>query len=144
MSEIVITSGGVELTARLADTRTARVILRALPLRLTAIFWGRLVRLNVHLDAYRDPDAVQLASLGQLLFSPEHEDIYIPYGATPISRTGEIRLPSPSNIWAEALDDVQVLRDVQDGAALIISAYDSARPRAKKPANPPPKAPWRD
>ena len=144
MRDIVIRSGGVELTARLAGTLTARVVWQALPLRLTAIFWGRLVRLDTEIEAYRDADAVQLATLGQLLFSPEHEEILIPYGTTPISRAGEIRLPSPSNVWAEALDDVQVLRDVEDGAAVIISAYDRAVPRAKKPANPPPKAPWRD
>ena len=141
---MAIHGGGVELPARLTETLTARVIWRAMPLRLTAIFWGRLVRLDTELEAYRDRDAVQLASLGQLLFSPEHEEILIPYGATPISRAGEIRLQSPSNIWAEALEDVQCLRDVQDGAMVVITAFDPAAPRAKIPAPATVKAPWRD
>ena len=130
MTDIVIVSGSVELPARLADTHTARIIARALPLYLTAIFWGRLIRLETRLDGYREPGAVPLASLGQILWSPEREQILIPDGATPISRAGEIRLEEPSNVWAQALADVQVLRGVHDGAKVTIARFGTVRAEA--------------
>ena len=127
MAEIVIVSGSVELPARLLDTPTARVIASALPLYLTAIFWGRLVQLDTPLDAYREPGAVPLAKLGQILWAPDAESILIPYGLTPLSRGDEIRLPEPSNVWAEALEDVQRLRAVHDGAMVTIARLGMAQ-----------------
>ncbi len=143
MTDIVIVSGTVELPARLVGTYTARIIAQALPLYLTAIFWGRLIELDVHIEAYREPDAVQLASLGQLLYSPERDDIVIPYGATPISRAGEIRLQAPANIWAQALEDVQVLREVHDGAKVTIARYGTVRAQGGKVTVRAPSGLWR-
>jgi uncharacterized protein len=140
MTDIVIVSGAVELTARLLDTPTAHVIARALPLNLTAIFWGRLIRLEAPLDAYRERGATQLAQIGQILWSPEREDIVIPYGATPISRAGEIRLTEPSNIWAQILGDVQALREVPDGAKVVIAQFGSIKARTAPPS---PTGRWR-
>ena len=126
MADIVIVSGHVELPARLADTPTARVIANALPLYLTAIFWGRMVQLETPLDAYRDATATRLAKLGQIFWSPEAEKILIPYGLTPLSQGDDIRLAEPSNIWAHALDDVQILRQVHDGAKVTIARFGMA------------------
>ena len=127
MADIVIVSGSVELPARLLDTPAAYIIASALPLYLTAIFWGRLVQLDTPLDAFREPGAKLIAELGQILWAPGAESILIPYGLTPLSRGGEIRLPEPSNVWAEALGDVQRLRDVHDGAKVTIARFGMAR-----------------
>ena len=121
MTEIVITAGGVTLPARLAPTVTARTILRHLPLYLTAVFWGRVIELDVHVEAYREKDAVVLAKPGQLLYAPERDDILIPYGSSPISRGTEIRLHSPSNVWGQIIGDVQKLREVPDGALVTMA-----------------------
>jgi uncharacterized protein len=136
MAEIVIVSGTVELRARLLATNTAAIIARALPLQLTAIFWGRLVELDTPLEAARDPGAVQVAKLGQILWAPVGEKILIPYGLTPISRGQEIRLQEPSNIWAEALDDVQCLREVHDGALVTIARPGMVRSQPAHRAKP--------
>jgi len=142
MANIVLVSGSVELPARLLDTPTARVIARALPLYLTAIFWGRMVQLETPLEAYREPGAVQIAQLGQILWSPDEETILIPYGFTPLTKHHEIRLRTPSNVWAQAIGDVQLLREVHDGAQVTIArAGDS---RAKTVATPSrPAGRWR-
>ena len=126
LADIVIVSGAVELPARLADTATARVIANALPLYLTAIFWGRMIQLETPLDAYRDPTATRVAELGQILWAPEAQTILIPYGLTPISHGGEIRLIEPSNVWAQVLEDVQRLREVHDGAKVTIARFGMA------------------
>jgi uncharacterized protein len=143
MADIVIVSGSFELPARLADTATASIVVRALPLHLTAIFWGRLVRLETPLESYREPDAVILAKLGQILWAPECEAILIPYGPTPLSKSNEIRLMEPSNLWAEALEDVQGLRDVHDGAKVTIARYGTAHAERPKGQQARPKGPWR-
>ncbi len=142
MTEIVIVSGSVELPARLLDTPTARVIARALPLFLTAIFWGRMVELDTPLEAYREPNALQVAQPGQMLFSPEEEKILIPYGLTPLSQHNEIRLRSPSNVWAQALGDVQMLREVHDGAQVSILRAGTLRTKTISPQSKP-KGRWR-
>jgi uncharacterized protein len=142
MADIVIVSGAVELPARLLDTPTARVIARALPLHLTAIFWGRMVELDTPLEAYREPNALPIAQLGQILWSPEEEKILIPYGFTPLSHHNEIRLRTPSNVWAQALADVQLLREVHDGAQVTIALGGSIRAQTKVHAAKP-RGPWR-
>jgi hypothetical protein len=137
MTEIVLVSGTVELHARLLATPTARVIARALPLYLTAIFWGRMVELDTPLETYREPGAVQIAELGQILWSPEEEKILIPYGVTPLSKHDEIRLRSPSNVWAHVIGDVQLLRDVHDGALVTIARRGAATAAAPRHASKP-------
>ncbi|MEI9900478.1 MAG: cyclophilin-like family protein [Hyphomicrobium sp.] len=48
------------------------------------------------------------------------EAIAIGFGPTPVSRRGEIRMASPCNIWAMALDDVSSLKSVHAGEGVSI------------------------
>lgn len=132
MDEIVFESGDVRLRARLLPTRTAEIIRNALPLRSFAMFWGRLIRIETPFEIYHEPEMKSLAELGDILFAPDEDEILIPYGRTPISAAGEIRLPLPGNLFARAINDVQGLRAIQDGAPMIITAQGARRPAAKK------------
>ena len=104
----------------------------ALPLRSFAMFWGRLIRIETPFEIYHEPEMKSLAELGDILFAPDEDEILIPYGRTPISAAGEIRLPLPGNLFARAINDVQGLRAIQDGAPMIITAQGARRPAAKK------------
>ena len=44
----------------------------------------------------------------------------IGFGPTPVSKKGEIRMASPCNIWAMALDDVSRLKSVHAGEDIAI------------------------
>lgn len=128
MREIVIQSGAVAIRARLLDTPTADVVWRALPLFSTAEIWGKEVHFEVPLEAYLEPGARQTVTPGEIAFSPDGEAISIAYGKTPTSRGKQIRLWSPSNIFAVAYDDVTTLASVAVGAEISIRSIGDAAP----------------
>jgi hypothetical protein len=57
---------------------------------------------------------------GEIAFWPDGDAIAIGFGPTPMSRRGEIRMASPCNIWAMALDDVGRLKSVHAGEGISI------------------------
>lgn len=119
---VVITCGRVAIRARLADTSTADRIWAALPLYSTAETWGAAVHLEVPIESGRERGARQMIDKGQIAYWSEDDRIIIGFGPTPISRPSEIRLPSPCNIWAAALDDVGALAAVRPGEKVSVVA----------------------
>lgn len=126
MREIVIESGAVSVRARLLSTPTAEIVWRALPLYSVAEVWGAEVHFDVPLEVYREPGARAVVKPGEIAFSPDGDSIAIAYGRTPISKPGELRLWSPSNVFAVALDDVSALKVVPVGAQIGIRALDGS------------------
>lgn len=122
MREVVFKVGAIELRARLADTATALKIWNALPLAAAVQTWGDEIYFDVPVSSDREPDARDVVEAGDIAFWPDGKAIAIGFGPTPISRNSEIRLASPCNIWAHAVDDVRVLRTVESGAEIIVRA----------------------
>lgn len=128
MREIVIQSGAVAVRARLLDTPTADVVWRALPLYSTAEIWGKEIHFEVPLEAYLEADARQIVTPGEIAFSPDGESISIAYGKTPTSRGKQIRLATPSNIFAVAYDDLTAFAAVPPGAEISVRSIGAAAP----------------
>ena len=123
--EILIRAGSVAIRARLLDTATADRIWSTLPIYSTAETWGELVHLETRAETGREPGAIWTVTPGQITFWAEQNRIVIGFGATPMSRPGEIRLPAPCNVWASALYDVAVLAAVRPGERVAILEADS-------------------
>jgi uncharacterized protein len=123
--EILIRAGGIVIRARLLATPTADLIWQHVPIYTTAETWGELVHAETQVKAGREATASANVKAGDIAFWCEQDRIMIGYGATPLSRPGEIRLPSPCNIWARALDDVAALKTVAGGARFVILKADS-------------------
>lgn len=120
MREVLIQAGEVSIRARLLDTPTAERIWSVLPIRAAARRWGSEVYFDAPVTSGREPGAREVINAGEIAFWPDGEAIAIGFGPTPISKRGEIRLASPCNIWAMALDDVAQLRAVHAGENVAI------------------------
>lgn len=119
---IDITVGRTTLRAELLDTPGADRIWAALPLFATAETWGDSVHFEIPVRSGRERNARLQGEAGYIYLWSHEERILIPFGETPISRTGEIRLPSPCNVLARSLDDTTVLKCVTPGEKVTIKA----------------------
>lgn len=120
MREVVIKAGKVAIRARLLDTPTADQIWNALPIYASAKTWGKEVYFPAPIAQGCEEGARDVVSKGEIAFWPDGDSIAIPFGATPLSRRGEMRLASACNVWAHALDDVDQLRSVYAGESVSV------------------------
>ncbi len=125
MAAVLIRAGETELRAELLDTPTARKIQQALPIYAKAQTWGEEVYFSVDVASAEEPGAKDVMERGEIAFWPGGNAIAIGYGRTPASRSNEIRLVSPCNVWARALDDVRQLANVRDGDEVAVIEADS-------------------
>ena len=125
MREIVIRSGEVAIRARLLDTLTADQIWRALPIYADARTWGQEIYFAVAIASPPESGARDVVRRGEIAYWPQGAAIAIGFGPTPVSQKGEIRLASPCNVWAIALDDVTQLKAIYTGDRIAVLAADS-------------------
>lgn len=124
--DIVIRVGRVVLRARLNQTLTADRIWQQLPIYGTAELWGTgAVHFETHVETGRETAARRNVSPGDIAYWVEGDRIIIGFAMTPLSRDGEIRMPSPVNIWARTHDDVAALAAVRPGERVSVLHADS-------------------
>jgi hypothetical protein len=119
--EVLIEAGDVKIRARLLDTPTADQIWQSLPIVANARTWGQEVYFKAPVSSRPEPGARDVVRAGEIVFWPDGDAIAIGYGPTPVSRRGEIRLVSPCNVWAMALDDVCQLKGVYPGERVSVT-----------------------
>ena len=121
----VLTAGKTTpIRIQFAATETAYRIWLALPIYSIAETWGDCVHFEIPVDVGRDRTAKLNGTRGEIYFWAEDDRIVIPFGQTPISKMNEMRLPRPCNVWAIALDDLEVLAKIQPGQKITLIAED--------------------
>lgn len=120
MRRMTIKAGGVSLRVELHDTPTADALFEAAPFTASANTWGDEVYFSTPVETGADATAKDVLEPGEIAFWPPGDAIAICFGPTPVSHGDELRLASPGNVWALALDDVAVMARVPSGAPVSV------------------------
>jgi hypothetical protein len=110
-----ITVGDTAIDAVCRDTPTGRAVVEACPFTAEANVWGEEVFFSAPIDAEDEAEQKQVVDPGEIAYWVQGGAIAIGFGPTPASTGDEIRLVAPTNIWADAEDDVRALKNAKAG-----------------------------
>jgi len=124
MTEILIKVEGISLKAELADTPTAKAVLKALPLEGNANVWGEEIYFGIPLELEQESDAREEVEVGTLAYWPAGPALCIFFGRTPVSTGDKPKAYSAVNVFGQISEDSTVLKKVPDGAKIQISVIE--------------------
>ena len=120
VERIVITMNGVEFSAALNDTATARAIAQVLPIENRANRWGGEIYFSVPVNAGIESGAREVVEAGEIGYWPRGSAFCIFFGPTPQSQGDEIRAASAVNIIGRMEGGLDRLPGIPDGADVSI------------------------
>ncbi len=118
-NKIRITSGAIEATAELNNTRTAQAIWEALPVNGRVNLWGDEIYFSIPLGL-RLEAGQEVVSIGDLGYWPDSNAFCIFFGPTPVSQRDEIRPASPVTVFGKVMGDATIFRKVATGTEITI------------------------
>ena len=122
MPRVIIKVEDVTVRADLLDTPTSKTIWQSLPIQSRVQTWGEEIYFSAGCSIAPEAEAKDVVSAGEIAYWPDGDAIAIGFGPTPISQGDEIRLASPCNIWAIAIDDVKNFRPINANATVSVTA----------------------
>jgi hypothetical protein len=118
--DIKITMGDVEVKAQLNNSKTAKLIRKALPIKAIARRWGEEIYFPIGVKAKLEKNSRDIVGAGELGYWPEGDAFCMFFGLTPASQGNEIRAASAVNIIGKMKSDWSGLTNVRSGASVLI------------------------
>jgi hypothetical protein len=122
---INIKAGTVEVKAELNNTRTAKALLRILPVKAKVNTWGDEIYFDVPLNMMIE-DGRQVVEMGDVAYWPDGPSLCLFFGPTPASRGDEIRAASLVTVLGRIIGDPKVLKPVRSCAEVTVDKVTSA------------------
>ena len=120
MGDIIkIIASPAEVTAELNETRTAREIWDALPIKGRANLWGDEIYFSIPLSLELE-DGKEIVEIGDLGYWPTGTAFCIFFGPTPMSRGDEVRPASAVTVFGRVSGDATVFKQVASGTEVTI------------------------
>ena len=110
-----VEAGSAVFEIDLADTPTAKALLKATPFASVAQTWGQEVYFTTPITAKLEADARQIVEPGTVCFWCEGDALALPFGPTPISSDERPKLASRCNILGRISGDPAALAKVRAG-----------------------------
>ena len=120
VTQIRIRSGEVSLTATLNDSRTAQLVIDALPITGCVQTWGDEIYFPIPVSASNDETAAEVVEKGAIAYWPPGSALCLFWGPTPASRGDEIRPASAVNVCGTIDDDATELARAPYGGEIRI------------------------
>ncbi len=117
---IKITAGDVEVEAQLNNSKTAKLITEALPIKASAKRWGEEIYFSIDVEAKLEKNSREVVEAGELGYWPDGNAFCMFFGLTPASRGNEIRAASAVNIIGKMKGNWSGLTNVPGGANVLI------------------------
>ena len=125
MKNIAIKIGDMTVKGRLNGSATAGKIWDALPLKSFTSLWGEEIYFQIPVKVKPEEGFSQeTVEFGDLGYWPEGHCFCIFFGATPVSRPGEIRPASAVNIIGKIEGDYESLKQVKEDETVVIDELD--------------------
>jgi hypothetical protein len=109
----------VEVIAELNETKTAREIWDALPIKGQASLWGEEIYFSIPLNLELE-DGKEVVEIGDLGYWPTGTAFCIFFGRTPMSRGDEVRPASAVTVFGKVSSDAAAFKQVVAGTEVTI------------------------
>lgn len=122
-NKIRITAGTIEAEAELNNTRTAREICNALPVKSRVNLWGDEIYFSIPISLQLEAGQ-EVVNAGDLGYWPDGNAFCIFFGATPVSRGDEIRPASPVTVFGKVIGDATIFGKVAGGTKITVRNWE--------------------
>jgi hypothetical protein len=109
---IKIRAGGLELSAELNDSPSAKNLISLLPLQFNMSRWGDEYYGDCGIKVELSSDARDVMEKGELAVWPTGSALCIFFGPTPVSKGDEPRAVSPVNPVGKLIDSPESLKNL--------------------------------
>ncbi|BCV21830.1 hypothetical protein hamaS1_18990 [Moorella sp. Hama-1] len=118
--QITINFNNVTVSAELNDSAAARRIQAALPFSSRVNTWGNEIYFPIPVKAELEQEATDVVEVGDIAYWPPGHSLCLFFGPTPVSHDQEPRAASPVNKVGRISSDINILKDISDGARVEI------------------------
>jgi hypothetical protein len=117
--KIKIVVGSTEAFAGLNNTKTASVVVSALPFESIAHRWGEEIYFEIPLKLELE-NGKEVLEIGDVAYWPPGKSMCIFFGPTPSSKGNEVRAYSPVSVFGRIIGDAKIFRNVKEGERIRV------------------------